>query len=88
MGALQPVFVLMVKGTETLAETIREECWGVLESSLKLRLSMDNTGITHVNDGFIFLGYKIIRKRSRYGEMRVVLAILKDKARNPLFFCC
>ncbi|VCX05234.1 hypothetical protein BANRA_05731 [Escherichia coli] len=26
-------------------------------------------------DGFIFLGHRIIRKRSRYGEMRVVSTI-------------
>lgn len=43
---------------------------------------MDKTKITHVNDGFIFLGQRIIRKRSRYGEMRVVSTIPKEKARN------
>jgi hypothetical protein len=54
----------------------------VLEGSLKLRLNMDKTKITHVNDGFIFLGHRIIRKRSRYGEMRVVSTIPQEKARN------
>ncbi|WP_407197998.1 hypothetical protein [Citrobacter freundii] len=43
---------------------------------------MDKTKITHVNDGFIFLGHRIIRKRSRYGEMRVVSTIPQEKARN------
>ena len=47
----------------------------MLEGSLKLRLNMDKIKITHVNDGFIFLGHRIIRKRSRYGEMRVVSTI-------------
>ena len=42
----------------------------MLEGSLKLRLNMDKTKITHVNDSFIFLGHRIIRKRSRYGEMQ------------------
>ncbi|MBM2860677.1 group II intron reverse transcriptase/maturase, partial [Escherichia coli] len=55
---------------------------GVLEGSLKLRLNMDKTKITHVNDGFIFLGHRIIRKRSRYGEMQVVSTIPLEKARN------
>ena len=54
----------------------------MLEDSLNLRLNMDKTRITHVNDGFIFLGHRIIRKRSRYGDMRVVSTIPKDKARN------
>lgn len=75
-------FVLIVKGTKAQAEAIREECRGVLEDSLKLRLNMDKTRITHVNDGFIFLGHRIIRKRSRYGDMRVVSTISKEKARN------
>ncbi|HIA0021789.1 TPA: reverse transcriptase domain-containing protein, partial [Escherichia coli] len=75
-------FVLIVKGTKAQAEAIREECRGVLEGSLKLRLNMDKTKITHVNDGFIFLGHRIIRKRSRYGEMRVVSTIPQEKARN------
>nr|WP_307838366.1 reverse transcriptase domain-containing protein [Escherichia coli] len=48
-------FVLIVKGTKAQAEAIRESV-GVLEGSLKLRLNMDKTKITHVNDGFIFLG--------------------------------
>jgi RNA-directed DNA polymerase len=43
---------------------------------------MDKTRITHVNDGFIFLGHRIIRKRSRYGDIRVVSTIPKEKARN------
>lgn len=75
-------FVLIVKGTKAQAEAIREECRGVLEGSLKLRLNMDKTKITHVNDGFIFLGHRIIRKRSRYGEMQVVSTIPLEKARN------
>ncbi len=64
-------FVLGVKGTKTQVEAIREDR-GVLEDSLKLRLNMDKTRITHVNDGFIFLGHRIIRKCSRYNNMRVV----------------
>ncbi|MDE9475513.1 group II intron reverse transcriptase/maturase, partial [Xenorhabdus bovienii] len=74
--------VLIVKGTKAQAEAIREACRGVLEDSLKLRLNMDKTRITHVNDGFIFLGHRIIRKRSRSGDMHVVTTIPRDKARN------
>ena len=38
--------------------------------------------ITHVNDGFIFLGHRIIRKRGPKGTMRPVTTIPKDKFRN------
>ena len=74
--------VLIVKGTKSQAEAIREECRSMLEDSLKLRLNMDKTRITHVNDGFILLGHRLIRKRSRYGGMRVVTTLPQDKARN------
>lgn len=75
-------FVIIVKGTKAQAEAIREECRSVLEDNLKLRLNMAKTHITHVNDGFVFLGHRIIRKRSRYGDMRVVSTIPREKARN------
>ena len=32
----------------------------MLEDSLKLRLNIDKTRVTHVNDGFIFLGHRIV----------------------------
>lgn len=75
-------FVLIVKGSKAQAEAISEVWRGVPESCLKLRLNMDKTRITHVNEGFIFLGYRIIRKRSRYGDMRVLSTILQEKTRN------
>ncbi len=42
-------FVLIFKGTKAQAEAIREECRGVLEDSLNLRLNMDKNRITHIN---------------------------------------
>ena len=43
---------------------------------------MDKTAITHVNDGFTFLGHRFIRKPRANGDMRVVTTIPKEKARN------
>ena len=42
---------------------------------------MDKTKITHINDGFTFLGHRIIRKRGSTGDMIVVTGIPKEKAR-------
>jgi group II intron reverse transcriptase/maturase len=50
-------FVIVVKGTKAQADEIREECRDVLERELKLTLNMEKTRLTHVNDGFVFLGY-------------------------------
>lgn len=75
-------FVMVVKGSKAQAEVIREECREFLEGKLKLTLNMDKTHVTHVNDGFIFLGHRIIRKRGPRGTMRPVTTIPKDKFRN------
>jgi len=43
---------------------------------------MDKTHVTHVNDGLVFLGHRIIRKRGPKGNMRVVTGIPKEKAKG------
>ena len=75
-------FVIVVKGTKEQANQIREECRCFLENELKLTLNMEKTHLTHVNDGFVFLGHRIVRKRSRFGDMRIYSMIPKEKARN------
>ena len=75
-------FVVIVKGTKAHADTIREQCRTFLEGELKLTLNMEKTHITHVNDGFVFLGHRIIRKRGKTGRMSVVTTIPKEKAKT------
>ncbi len=72
-------FVLIVKGTKRHAEIIREESQAFLEGKLYLTLNMSKTHITHVDDGFIFLGHRIIRKRGGRDKMRPVTTIPKSK---------
>ena len=43
---------------------------------------MGKTRITHVNDGFVFLGHRIIRKRGPRGTMRPVTTIPKERLRQ------
>ena len=78
-------FVIIVKGTKREAEAIRDQCCGFLENKLKLTLNMEKTHITHVNDGFVFLGHRIIRKRGPKGSMRVVTGIPEEKAKAFAF---
>ena len=72
-------FVIIVKGNKAQAEVIREACQAFLEDTLKLTLNMEKTHITHANDGFVFLGHRIIRKRGPRGTMRPVTTIPRDK---------
>jgi len=74
-------FVLIVKGTKGDAESIRELVRQFLEDELSLTLNMDKTHVTHVNDGFVFLGHRIIRKRGPRGTMRTVTTIPWEKYR-------
>jgi RNA-directed DNA polymerase len=75
-------FVVIVKGTKAEAKAVREECRAFLEGELKLTLNMEKTRVTHVNDGFTFLGHRVVRKRGPRGTMRPVTTIPKDKLRN------
>lgn len=75
-------FVVIVKGNKAHAEAIREQCRMFLEEKLKLTLNMEKTHITHVNDGFIFLGHRIIRKRGKTSRMSVVTTIPHEKAKG------
>jgi hypothetical protein len=72
-------FVVIVKGTKQQADAIREECRQFLETDLKLQLNLEKTALTHVNDGFIFLGHRVIRKRGPRGTMRTVSQIPQEK---------
>jgi RNA-directed DNA polymerase len=55
---------LAVSGTRTDAEALREEIAEVL-STMGLRLSPEKTLITHIDEGLVFLGWHIQRRRKR-----------------------
>lgn len=74
-------FVIAVKGTREHADSIRSECRAFLEGKLKLKLNMDKTHITHVDDGFVFLGHRIIRRRNSTGRMSIATNIPNEKAK-------
>lgn len=54
-------FVVLCNGTKEQAEAMKEELTTVLQDALKLELSKEKTKITHLNDGFDFLGFTIRR---------------------------
>jgi RNA-directed DNA polymerase len=73
--------VIVGKRTREHAEAVREAC-RFLEDELKLTLNMEKTHITHVNDGFVFLGHRILRQRGPRGRLRPVTTIPWEKYRN------
>ena len=54
-------WIIVVRGTQAQAQQIKEECKRFLQEELGLELSEEKTAITHILDGFDFLGYHIFR---------------------------
>jgi len=54
-------WIITVRGTKDQAQEIKEACKGFLQEELGLELSEEKTTITHIIDGFDFLGYHIFR---------------------------
>ncbi len=74
-------FVILCNGTRAEAQHIKEEVGGILKD-MGLTLSEEKTKITHITEGFIFLGYQIIRKVSGKGKMvpQVLIPWLADRS--------
>jgi len=54
-------WILVVRGTKAQAQDIKEACKIFLRDELGLELSEEKTRITHIEDGFDFLGYRLVR---------------------------
>ena len=69
-------FVVFWNGTKADAHAIKEELGGFL-NTMGLTLSEDKTKVTHVTEGFDFLGYRVIRSRGTKGNMVPKVLILE-----------
>lgn len=73
-------FVLLVAGNRGQAEEERETLTQFLSEEMRLELSAEKTLITRPEDGFVFLGYRVIRAPSLQNGGDVgKLRIPKDK---------
>jgi RNA-directed DNA polymerase len=55
-------FVVLVHGERSDAEALRDEIGEMLARELKMTLSAEKTLVTHTDDGFVFLGFRIQRR--------------------------
>ena len=62
-------FVVLCDGNKAQAQEMKEELSQFLKSSLKLELSREKTKITHVTDGFQFLGFWLERSMGTTGKI-------------------
>ena len=54
-------WILIIRGTKAQAQNIKEACKTFLHDELGLELSDEKTKITHIEEGFEFLGFRIFR---------------------------
>jgi RNA-directed DNA polymerase len=54
-------FVILVRGTKAQAQAIKEQTAEFMAEQMRLTLSPEKTAVTHVDDGFDFLGIRTTR---------------------------
>jgi RNA-directed DNA polymerase len=71
-------FVVLCNGTGDQALALREELHTFLSGRLRLTLSMEKTKVTHLDEGFVVLGFR--RQRSLGGKGMVTKVAIPEKA--------
>ncbi|WP_433206395.1 group II intron reverse transcriptase/maturase [Nocardia sp. CA-107356] len=72
-------FVVLVHGEQSDAQALRAEIGELLGRELKMTLSVEKTHVTHVDSGYVFLGFRI-QRWTRGDGRRVVLTIPSKNA--------
>lgn len=75
-------FVILCNGTKTQAYEMREAVHRFLAAELRLTLSLEKTKVTHLQDGFDFLGFHFRWKRTPGGEAMMMSVADKAMARH------
>ena len=76
-------FVLLVRGTRAQAEALKEETAVYMREQMRLTLSPEKTHITHVDDGFDLLGFRIVR-RPRPGRAPLAYSFPSKRALSEI----
>ena len=72
-------FVILVRGTEAQAHALKEQTAVFMREQMRLTLSPEKTHVTHVDDGFDLLGFRIQRKPWR-GDKRIAYTFPSERA--------
>jgi RNA-directed DNA polymerase len=72
-------FVILVRGTRAQAQTLKEQTAEFMAEQMRLTLSPEKTTITHVDDGFDFLGFRI-QRRPRPGRLPAAYSFPSKRA--------
>ena len=70
---------MLVHGSKAQAQSLKEQTAEFMREQLRLTLSPEKTHITHVDDGFDLLGFRIVR-RPRPGRAPVAYSFPSKRA--------
>jgi group II intron reverse transcriptase/maturase len=70
-------FIVLCNGTKTEAQAMKEELKTLL-NTMGLTLSEEKTKVTHITEGFTFLGYRVVRSIGTKGKMIPKVLIPKE----------
>jgi RNA-directed DNA polymerase len=73
-------FVVLVRGTEAQAHQIKKQTTEFMAEQMRLTLSPEKTHITHVDDGFELLGFRIKRRPWRTAGKHVAYTFPSERA--------
>jgi RNA-directed DNA polymerase len=74
-------FLVLCNGTRAQAQAMRQELYTFLKIRLKLCLSLEKTKVTHINEGFRFLGFWMQRMLGAKGK-KIVKILIPEAARR------
>ena len=72
-------FVVLVRGTQAQAHAIKKQTTEFMAKQMRLTLSPEKTAITHVDDGFDLLGFRI-KRAPWHGKKRVAYTFPSQRA--------
>jgi RNA-directed DNA polymerase len=75
-------WLILTNGSKAEAYRLRDEFQHFLRETLKLELSLEKTHVTHVNDGFDFLGFHIRRYTSSNDRPKLLVTPSKKAQRR------
>lgn len=74
-------FVVLTNGTKAFTLELRQDIHTFLAQQLGLELSLEKTKVTHLNDGFTFLGFEVQRRMGQSGMTTKVMVPLAAQRR-------
>jgi RNA-directed DNA polymerase len=78
-------FVVLVRGTEAQTRAIKKQTAEFMAEQMRLTLSPEKTAITHVDDGFELLGFRV-KRAAWHGNKRVAYTFPTQRALREVMY--